>query len=103
MTTYVVEEKLKRDLAKTKKSLERFKKFYIDQHKENIRLQNCYDQESIKLNEVIKDRNIFRDDLINELKLQLNCSKTEYYSPTAIVGRIMNTISKAQAFHVNLK
>lgn len=52
---------------------------------------------------LLTDRQIFRDDLITELKFQLNCSNTEYYSPTVIISRIMNTISKAQPFTVVLK
>lgn len=64
--------------------------------KENNRLVEA-------LNKVGYDRLIFRDALTQELKYQLSCKGNDYYTPKTIIERIMNTISKAEAFSINLK
>lgn len=96
-------KKLKAELAKTKKSLERMKNHYRSCHADVVQ-KDARIEVLIESNaRISKDREIFREDLVKELKFQLSCKGTEYYTPTNITQRIMNTISKAQPFNVILQ
>ena len=99
MKTIDVDKVMKNQAVHIKKLKEEIKSFRENYEQLRISYQNLMSENV----EVIKDRQIYRDALVDELKVQLSCKANEFYTPIVLIQRMMNTISKAKAFGIYLK